>query len=118
MISSVQVLHSKEPPQHSLLDTGKPRKTCADVAGHRTFRILTSGHQSGNYISTTHTVKQYMSGNKNTRKIITQYTKINCSYTYENQHKGKKVLYLDSNTVTPQVLHTNFNMTFTSLHHP
>jgi hypothetical protein len=32
-----------EPSQHSLLDTGKPRKTCAEVAGRRTFRILTSG---------------------------------------------------------------------------
>jgi len=33
---------------HSLLDTGKPRKTCAEVAGRRTFRILTSSRQSGN----------------------------------------------------------------------
>ena len=31
-----------EPSQHSLLDTGKPRKTSAEVAGRRTFRILTS----------------------------------------------------------------------------
>ena len=29
------------------LDTGKPRKTCVEVAGRRTFRILTSSQQSG-----------------------------------------------------------------------
>jgi hypothetical protein len=36
-----------EPSQHSLLDTGKPRKTCVEVAGRRTYRILTSNQQSG-----------------------------------------------------------------------
>jgi hypothetical protein len=35
--------------QHSLLDTGKPKKTCADVAGRRTFLMLASSQQSGNY---------------------------------------------------------------------
>jgi len=29
-----------------------------------------------------------------------------------------KVLHLVSNIVTPQELQTNFDMTFTSLHHP
>ena len=29
-----------EPSQHLLIDTGKPRKTCVEVAGRRTFRIL------------------------------------------------------------------------------
>jgi len=28
------------------LDTGKPRKTCVEMAGRRTFRILTSSQQS------------------------------------------------------------------------
>jgi hypothetical protein len=32
--------------QHSLLDRGKPRKTCVEVAGRRTFRILTASQQS------------------------------------------------------------------------
>jgi len=36
-----------EPSQHLLIDTGKPRKTCVEVAGRRTFRILTSSQQSG-----------------------------------------------------------------------
>ena len=40
--------------QHSLVDTGKTRKTCVEVAGRRTFRILTSNQQSGN----THIVQQ------------------------------------------------------------
>ena len=30
-----------------LIDTGKPRKICVEVAGRRTFRILTSSQQSG-----------------------------------------------------------------------
>jgi len=33
--------------QHLLIDTGKPRKTYVEVAGRRTFRILTSSQQSG-----------------------------------------------------------------------
>ena len=41
-------LESWEPSQHSLIDIGKPRKTCAEVAGRRTFWILTSSQQSGN----------------------------------------------------------------------
>jgi hypothetical protein len=32
-----------------LKDTGKPRKTCAELAGRRTFRILTSSQQFGIY---------------------------------------------------------------------
>jgi len=39
-------LETGEPSQHSLIDTGKPRKTCVEVAGRRTFRILTSSQQS------------------------------------------------------------------------
>jgi len=30
-----------------LMDTGKPRKTCVEVAGRRTFRTLPSRQQSG-----------------------------------------------------------------------
>ena len=33
--------------QHLLLGTRKPRKTCVEVAGRRTFRVLTSSQQSG-----------------------------------------------------------------------
>ena len=40
-------LETLEPSQHSLVDTGKPRKTCVEVAGRRTFRIMTSSQQSG-----------------------------------------------------------------------
>jgi len=36
-----------EPSQHSLIDTGKPRKTSVKVAGRRTVWILTSSQQSG-----------------------------------------------------------------------
>jgi len=32
---------------HLSIDTEKPRKTCVEVAGHRTFRILTSSQQFG-----------------------------------------------------------------------
>jgi len=41
------VVETWEPSQHSLVDTGKLRKTCVEVAGRRTFRILTSSQQSG-----------------------------------------------------------------------
>jgi hypothetical protein len=44
---AVATLESWELFQHLLLDTGKPRKTCAEVAGRRTFRILTASQQSG-----------------------------------------------------------------------
>jgi len=36
-----------EPSERLLIDTGKPRKTCVEVADRRTFRILTSSEQSG-----------------------------------------------------------------------
>jgi len=40
-------LHEKHVVATLLLDTGKPRKTCVELAGRRTFRILTSSQQSG-----------------------------------------------------------------------
>jgi len=39
-----------EPSQHLLIDTGKPRKTCVEVASRRTFRILTSSQQTENWV--------------------------------------------------------------------
>jgi len=41
------VVATWEPSQHSLVDKGKPRKTCVEVAGRRTFRILTYSQQFG-----------------------------------------------------------------------
>ena len=41
-------LESWEPFQHLLIDIDKSRKTCAKVAGCRTFWILTSSQKSGN----------------------------------------------------------------------
>ena len=35
-----------EPSQHLLLESGKPSKTCVEMAGLRTFRMVTSGQQS------------------------------------------------------------------------
>jgi hypothetical protein len=35
------------PSQHLLIDKGKPRKTCVEMAGRRTFHVLTSSEQSG-----------------------------------------------------------------------
>ena len=40
-------MESWEPSKHLLLGTGKPRKTCVEVADRRTFRILSISHQSG-----------------------------------------------------------------------
>jgi len=39
-------LETGEPSQHSLVDTGKPRKTCVEVAGRRTFRILATRNEN------------------------------------------------------------------------
>jgi hypothetical protein len=36
-----------EPSQHLLIDIGKPRKTCVEMLGRRTFWILTYSQQSG-----------------------------------------------------------------------
>jgi hypothetical protein len=41
------VVATWKPSQNSLIDTGKGRKTCVEVAGRRTFRIPTSSQQSG-----------------------------------------------------------------------
>jgi len=32
-------LESREPSQHLLIDTGKPRKTCVEMAGRRTHKF-------------------------------------------------------------------------------
>ena len=42
-----------EPSQHLLIDTGKPSKTCAEMASRRTFQILTFGQQSGTKVNGT-----------------------------------------------------------------
>ena len=49
-----------EPSERLLIGTGKPRKTCVEVAGRRTFRILTSSRQSDmlSKNSNTHTVQK------------------------------------------------------------
>jgi len=38
-----------KPSQHLLIDIGKTRKTCVEVAGRWTFRIRTSSQQSGKW---------------------------------------------------------------------
>ena len=43
----VATLNVGEPSQHLLIGTGKPRKTRVEMAGRRTFRVLTSSQQSG-----------------------------------------------------------------------
>ena len=51
-------LASWVPSQPLLMDTGKPRKTCVEVAGRRTFRILPSRQQSGYNNSSPVTIQQ------------------------------------------------------------
>ena len=63
----------REPSQHLLIDTRKPRKTCVDVAGRRTFRVLTSTSSSASKVK-----KQQCTHNTtNTRKITTTIQKAN-----------------------------------------
>ena len=75
-----------EPSQHLLIDTGKPRKTFVEMAGRRTFRILTSSQQPGIYVK-----KQCPHSTTNTHEITThtrrlqQYTRsTNNNYTKDN----------------------------------
>ena len=67
------VVATWEPTHHSLVDTGKPRKTCVEVAGHRTFRILTSSQLSGiqSKNSNIYIVQQIHIRYNNTRKTNT-----------------------------------------------
>jgi hypothetical protein len=47
IFDSPNILHNNIDRLGTALDTGKRRKTCAEVAGRMTFRILTSSQQSG-----------------------------------------------------------------------
>ena len=54
-------LESWEPSHHLLFGTGKPRKTCVEVTGRRTFRVLTCSQQAGIKVkkkNNTHIVQQ------------------------------------------------------------
>jgi hypothetical protein len=80
-------LKSWEPSQHLLIDTGKPRKTCVEGAGRRTFRILTSSQQSGiqSRNSNTHIVQQIQEDDNNTHKTATTIHKINQQQLHTRQ---------------------------------
>ena len=55
-----------------LIGTGKPRKTCVEVAGRRTFKILTSSEQFGIYSKTSDThIEQFTHSTTNTKTIHT-----------------------------------------------
>jgi hypothetical protein len=57
-----------------LLDKGKPRKTCVEVAGRRTFRILTPSQQSVNNINKkikTNKAHTHTHSTTNTHKMTT-----------------------------------------------
>ena len=43
----VATWNCREPTQHLLKDPGKPKKTWDEMAGHRTFRVLTVSQPSG-----------------------------------------------------------------------
>ena len=53
-------METGELSEHSLVDTGKPRKPCVEVAGRRTFRILTSSQQSGMSLLTLRLLMSYI----------------------------------------------------------
>ena len=87
-----------------LIDTEKPRKTCAEVAGRRTFRILTSSHQSDIWSknSNTHKVQQIHTG----WQVYTQGTYYNAHKTTKNNtHKTFAVLYFDLWFVSLSICH-------------
>ena len=65
-------LETWELSQHSLVDKGKPRKTCVEVAGRTTFRILTSSQQSGIWSAVRHLKSHIIS--------TVDITDFSCSY--------------------------------------
>jgi len=66
-----------------LIDTGKPRKTCVEVAGRRTFRILTYSQQSDIKREPKHVavLQIYKQTNKQTNK--------HCCTDSANSHKNR-----------------------------
>jgi hypothetical protein len=77
-----------EPSERLLIGTGKQRKTCVEVAGRRTFRILTSSQQSGIHSKE----QQYTHSTANPHKMATIHTRqlqqltrpTNNNYTQDN----------------------------------
>jgi len=76
-----------------LIGTGKPRKTCVEVAGSRTFRILTSSQQSGIWRKK----QQCPHSTENTHKMtihtrqLQRYTRsTNNNYTQDNLKLASK----------------------------
>jgi hypothetical protein len=97
-----------EPSEHSLVETGKPRKTCVEVAGRRIFRILTSSQQSGisSKNSNTHIVQQiHIRYNKYIQDKQIQVRQI--QLTKMRIRKTKKLMHIVSN-IFPTTLHTRF----------
>ena len=50
----VATWNCREPSQHLLKDPGKPRKNWDEMAGHRTFRVLTLSQSSGILLGSLH----------------------------------------------------------------
>ena len=82
-------MERREPSQHSLLDPGKPRKTCVVMAGRRTFRILTYSQLSGIKVKAVIRPKY-----NNLYIVMIQCTHYKNCYTFkasnDNTHKTKQ----------------------------
>ena len=77
-----------KPSQHLLIDAGKPRKSCVEVARHRTFRILILASSTASKFKK----QQYTHSTTNTHKITTPtqdnynntHGQTNNNYTQDN----------------------------------
>ena len=85
-----------------------------DTDFYPAIRQLKCAGQQYTHSKTIHMRKQRYTHDNNT--IHKRPTTVSSNAHRKSNTMGKKVLYLVSNIVTPQVLHTNFNRTFTSLH--
>jgi len=88
-------LERREPCQHSLLDPGKPRNTCVEMAGRRTFRILTYSQLSGIK------VKAVIRPKYNLHIVMIQCTHYKYYYTFkaynDNTHRTEQYTQIQLN---------------------
>ena len=106
---------SWEPSLHLLIATGKPRKTCVEVAGRRTFRILASSQQSGIKSKK----QQYTHSTANTHKITTIHTRQLQKYTqdsYNNTHKTTTTIHTNNYNNTHKTTNNNSHNKTTTIH--
>ena len=107
-------MECSEPSQHLLIDIGKPRETCVEVAGRRTFRILNYSRQSGiqNKKKQQYTHSTTNTYNNTHTRQLQQYTQDNCN----NTHKTTTTIHTRQLQQYTQDNYNNTHKTTTTIH--